>query len=116
MTNGFTVDTSTPTSVQSILGAVPEEFMLCDAYPNPFNPSTTIRYGVPERSYVRLTVINTLGQIVTDLVDAEQSAGWNQVVWNANASSGLYFYRLEAVSLSDLSRRFVAMKKMLLLK
>lgn len=85
-------------------------------YPNPFNSSTTLRYGLPSRSRVRLQVYNVLGQIVADFVNAEQAAGWNQVMWNATVASGLYFYRIEAVSVSDPNKRFVDVKKMILLK
>jgi hypothetical protein len=96
--------------------ALPESYALYQNYPNPFNPSTTLRYGLPARSHVRLRIYNILGQIVADLVNAEQDAGWNQVVWNPNFASGLYFYRLEAISVSDPSKRFVDVKKMILLK
>jgi photosystem II stability/assembly factor-like uncharacterized protein len=88
---------------------------LVQNYPNPLNPTTTIQYSLQSRSNVRLVVYNILGQIVADLVNTEQAAGWNQVVWNANVASGLYFYRIEAVSISD-GKRFVDVKKMLLLK
>lgn len=91
-------------------------FTLEQNFPNPFNPSTTLRYSLPSRSRVHLVIYNILGQLVADLVNAEQAAGWKQIVWNAGVSSGLYFYRLEAVSLSDPSKRFVNVKKMLLLK
>ncbi len=96
--------------------AAPAKFALEANFPNPFNPSTTISYGLPAQSHVRLQIYNTLGQIVADLVNAEQAAGWNQVMWNAKVASGLYFYRLEAVSVSDPNKRFVDVKKMLLLK
>jgi hypothetical protein len=65
---------------------------------------------------VQLVVYNVLGQVVSNLVNAEQPAGIQSVVWNANVSSGLYFYRLEATSKDDPSNRFVETKKMLLLK
>jgi hypothetical protein len=103
------------TGVITELG-LPTAFSLSQNFPNPFNPSTTLHYGLPSRSRVRLQVFNILGQVVTDLVNADQAAGWNQVVWNANVASGLYFYRLEAVSVSDPNKRFVDVKKMILLK
>lgn len=95
---------------------LPDKYLLRQNYPNPFNPSTTIQYALPARSRVRLRIYNVLGQVVTDLINTEQSAGWNQVVWNANVSSGLYFYRLEAVSLDNPNKRFFETKKMLLLR
>jgi len=103
------------TDVKDIV-EIPKEYALSQNYPNPFNPSTTLRYGLPSQSRVRLVVYNVLGQVVTNLVNTEQPAGWNQVVWNANVSSGLYFYRIEATSLDNPSNRFVETKKMLLLR
>jgi photosystem II stability/assembly factor-like uncharacterized protein len=98
------------------LFASPNSFALKQNYPNPFNPSTTIQYGLPILSSARLIIYNMLGQIVSELVNTEQQAGYQSVVWNANVSSGLYFYRLEATSLDDPTKRFVETKKMLLLK
>ena len=95
---------------------IPSGFSMYQNYPNPFNPSTTISYGLPARSRVHLVVFNLLGQIVAELFNGDQDAGWNQLSWNANVSSGLYFYRLEATSVSDPSKRFVDVKKMLLLR
>ena len=95
---------------------LPTDFHLNQNYPNPFNPSTTIQYGLPTRSRVKLQIFNILGQVVADLVNTEQAAGWNRVMWNANVASGLYFYRLDAVSLSDRNNRFIDVKKMTLLK
>jgi fibronectin type 3 domain-containing protein len=104
-----------PLSVEKEIN-VPREFTLNQNYPNPFNPSTTIKYGLPSRSTVRLVIYNILGQVVSDLVSSEQHAGIQSVVWNANVSSGLYFYRLEATSIDDPSKRFVETKKMLLIR
>jgi len=94
----------------------PKVFALLQNYPNPFNPTTTIQYGLPARSTVRLVVYNILGQVEKELINAEQQAGYQSAVWNANISSGMYFYRLEVVSAMDPSKRFVETKKMLLLR
>ncbi|RPI05216.1 MAG: T9SS C-terminal target domain-containing protein [Ignavibacteriae bacterium] len=104
------------TSTEQLDIGIPEEFTLKQNYPNPFNPSTTLRYGLPTRSSVRLVIYNVLGQIIDELVDAEQEAGYKSAVWNAIVTSGLYFYRLEAVSTDNPARRFVETKKMLLLR
>jgi hypothetical protein len=95
---------------------IPEMFLLAQNYPNPFNPSTTIHYGLPQRSIVRLVIYNILGQVVKELMNNEQQAGYYSLVWNANVSSGLYFYKLEAHSLVDPDKHFTAVKKMLLLR
>jgi hypothetical protein len=65
--------------------------------PNPFNPSTTIRYDLPEAAHVRLTVFDGLGRRVSELVNGQEPAGQHKVVWNATSGmSGVYFFRLEA--------------------
>lgn len=94
----------------------PVDFLLEQCFPNPFNPSTTIRFSLQTRSRVRLAVFDLLGQRVAELANEELNAGNFARVWNANVPSGLYFYRLEAVSLNDPNKRFVDVKKMVLMK
>ncbi len=91
-------------------------FVIFQNYPNPFNPSTTIRYGLTTQSFVRLVIYNILGQVVEQLVDAEQQAGYKSVIWNAKVATGMYFYKIEAISTNDPKQRFVQVKKMLLLR
>ena len=89
---------------------VPQEFSLAQNQPNPFNPITTINYSLANDSHVKITVYNTLGQVVAVLMDEYQSIGFHSVVWNAyHQPSGLYIYRLEAEG-------FVSSKKMFLQK
>ena len=104
------------TAIEKRDGFVPATFALEQNYPNPFNPSTTIRYTLPQNSSVKIAVFNTLGQRIADIVDANQSAGSYSVVWNASVSSGIYFYRLEAIGTNGLNQRFVDVKKMVVLK
>lgn len=88
----------------------PTEFSLAGNYPNPFNPSTTVRYILPTASHVRIVVYNTLGQVVASLVDADMSAGVHAATWNAtDVTSGAYFCRMEAGA-------FTAVKRMMLVK
>ncbi|MDE3056600.1 MAG: T9SS type A sorting domain-containing protein [Bacteroidota bacterium] len=108
--------TNIVTAVQNNEAEVPKEYTLSQNYPNPFNPSTTISYAVPSRSRVTLYIVNTLGQRVATLVEGEKSAGYYQVEWSPNVSSGVYFYRIEATSLNDPNKHFVAVKKLLLMK
>jgi len=107
---------SAATSQEPAKPSVPGEFSMEQNYPNPFNPSTVIRYGVPVRSHVKLEIYNMLGQRVALLADEEQDARFYETTWQAQAASGLYFYRLEAVASDDPIRSFVAVKKMLMLK
>ncbi len=80
---------------------IPEGYALGN-YPNPFNPTTTISFRIPEAQSVQLVIYNQLGQYVTTLVDQSLNAGEYQVVWHGlnekgrPVSSGLYFYRMIA--------------------
>jgi hypothetical protein len=76
---------------------LPKDFFLSENYPNPFNPTTRIRFGLPEPAHVKLSVFNILGQQVAILLDDNQTAGYHQLVWDAgNLASGLYFVMMEA--------------------
>ena len=75
----------------------PLAFALAQNFPNPFNPSTTIGYAIPDRAFVTMTVCNTLGQQVAVLQSGIQDAGAHEVMFHAShLPSGLYFYRLQA--------------------
>jgi len=94
----------------------PKEYSLSQNYPNPFNPSTTFEYTLPKESRVELTVYNAIGQKVAVLMNNAIQTGKQRIVWNAaKLSSGMYFYTLRAVSVSD-SRVFTETKKLILLK
>ncbi len=74
---------------------VPETFTLENAYPNPFNPQTTIGFGLPESAHVRLVVYDVLGRPVRVLLDATREAGAHQVIFDAtDLPSGTYLYQL----------------------
>ncbi len=77
--------------------AAPQEIVLRGNYPNPFNPVTTIRYELPERTDLRLTIYDLLGREVAVLANGVQGTGIGEVRWDAaNVASGIYFYRLQA--------------------
>jgi hypothetical protein len=91
------------------------EFNLQQNFPNPFNPSTTIRYDIKTQSRVRIEAYNTLGQRVAILVDDLQSAGRYTRQFNAaNLASGVYFYRITASALKG--ENFTKTLKMVLVK
>ena len=85
-------------------------FSLSNNYPNPFNPTTTINYQIPELSFVTLKVFDVLGSEIATLVNEENPSGRYKAEFDAtDLPSGIYFYRLQAGS-------FVETKKMMLLK
>ena len=96
--------------------AAPRKFSLSQNFPNPFNPSTTVRFTLPIESRVLLRIFNVQGQMVQRLVDGVFVPGVHEVSWYADVSSGVYVFKLEAISLESPQRRFVEAKKMLLLK
>lgn len=103
-------------SIKSNSEIIPGEFALYQNYPNPFNPSTTIRYGLPSPSRVSLKIYNILGQQIAEIIQKEQSEGSYEVLWIADVASGLYFYRLDAVSMTDPNKKYSQLKKMVLLR
>ena len=96
--------------VQNEQRIVPTSISLLNNYPNPFNPSTTIRYQLPSMMHIRVSVYNIIGQEVATLVNEIKDAGEYSVTFDASRlASGLYLYQLKAGS-------FVQTKKMLLIK
>ena len=90
--------------------SAPLTFSLSQNYPNPFNPTTTIKYTLPEESNVKLTLINSLGEKVMDLVNGKVNSGNHEVKLNgSNLASGIYFYRLQ-------TEKYTSVKKLILLK
>jgi hypothetical protein len=89
---------------------IPDDFALHQAYPNPFNPVTTIQYALPEDIHVELIIYDILGRQVTELVSTMQQAGYHKVVWNGNNNaSGLYIIKMAAGD-------FISTQKLMLVK
>jgi hypothetical protein len=94
----------------------PDTPYLIQAYPNPFNPTTTIQFSIPQASKVDLIVFNIKGQTVKQLVDDKLDEGHHSIIWNGNnesgkkVSSGVYLYKLNVNGKNE------SMKKCLLLK
>lgn len=92
------------------IAALPENYNLYQNFPNPFNPTTTIKYDIKENSFVSLKVYDLLGREITSLVNEMKLAGRYEVEFiAANLSSGIYYYQLKA---SD----YIQTKKMMILK
>ena len=105
------------TAVSPASGNVPAIYSLLQNYPNPFNPATRISYTLPTQSYVTLKIFDVLGREVQTLVDGIQQPGHDEKIVNASTlASGLYFYRLDATSVSDPARHFSQTRKMVLVK
>ena len=90
------------TSVEKISGDLrPTSFELEQNFPNPFNPTTTIRFLVPTAGKVKMTVYDVLGRVVTTLLEREMEAGRYSVIWEAGGrASGVYFCVLQAGSVT----------------
>jgi hypothetical protein len=92
----------------------PNGELLITNYPNPFNPSTTVHYAIPEADHVTIEVYNVLGQRILTLVDEFKNAGYHSVDWNGRdatgeqVSSGVYFYKVQTGGLVHVQKMMVA--------
>ena len=92
------------------LRMLPETFSLETAYPNPFNPVTTLDFSLPIESKVSLIIYNLQGRVVSTLLESNMEPGYHTVQWNAdNHSSGIYFVKMHAGS-------YVSTQKLILVK
>jgi hypothetical protein len=90
------------TGITSTGEIVPADFKLNQNFPNPFNPSTTISFSIPQAEHVKLSVYDLSGREVSLLLDKFLNAGNYRINWSAlNVSSGIYFYKLEAGGFSE---------------
>jgi photosystem II stability/assembly factor-like uncharacterized protein len=96
--------------VNVISAEVPKEFKLFANYPNPFNPSTKIKFNMPKSEYATLKIYNSTGKLISEVFSNTFAAGSYEVEWTAsNLSSGIYFYKLESASFTD-TRRMILVK------
>ena len=101
--------------IPSNIVGIPSQFSLNQNFPNPFNPSTTISYDLPEKTFVNLTIYNIMGSKIRTLIDFEQDIGNKLVVWDSkddfgnSVSAGIYLYSIK-------TNNFLESKKMVLLK
>ncbi len=112
----FTFKTLKLTGTNNAGNIIPDNYIVYQNYPNPFNPLTVIRYALPSESKISIIVYNILGQEIKTLLNTTESAGYHEVNFNAgNLASGIYFYRITAVS-TDGKKEFVDVKKLVLMK
>ena len=100
---------------------IPDKFSVYPAYPNPFNPVTTLMYDLPERSFVSLKVYDINGRLIKTLINSISSEGVKSVQWHGTndqgepVATGMYFSRFEAIS-QKTGEIFTSSNKMILLK
>ncbi len=96
--------------VNLISADVPKEFKLFNNYPNPFNPTTKIRFNMPKSEFATLKIYSSTGKLVAELFNNNFAAGSYEVEWTAsNFASGIYFYKIESASFTD-TRRMILVK------
>ena len=89
---------------------LPESYSLSPAYPNPFNPTTTISFAIPVDAQVSISIYNLQGREISSLMNGAHKAGYHEVIWNAdNQSSGVYLVRM-------IAENYISTEKLILLK
>jgi len=84
------------------IAEIPQHYALRQNYPNPCNPTTMIEFDVPEDRHVEIAIFNLRGEVISELINRDMSAGSYKMLWNGrdhsgkSVSSGLYFYRMTA--------------------
>ena len=103
------VDTVVITQVSCAPGPV-SGYVLAQNYPNPFNPTCTIRYDVPKSQWVRLSVYDVFGRLISVLIDSDVAAGTHKPIFDgSNLASGVYIYRLQTDAFTQ-TRRMVLVR------
>ena len=100
---------NTVTDVE-INNELPEEFALSQNFPNPFNPSTTIKFSIPVQGSYKLKIYNIIGEQVAQLINGKLDPGHHEVHFNArNLASGVYLYNLVGKNV-NITRKMILMK------
>jgi len=98
------------TGISNISGEAPSVYSLSQNFPNPFNPSTSIKFGLPKDGFVSLKIFDVTGKEIMKLLSADMKAGSYKIDFNAaDLSSGIYYYQITSGS-------FVETRKMILIK
>jgi hypothetical protein len=110
------------TGVETVSYNLPETFSLTQNFPNPFNPTTEIQFGVPRDSKVQIIIYDILGRKMKTLVDNQIAPGTYRATWDGRddnglgVASGVYLYRIVAKNSSGSGQDFVLTKKMIMMK
>ncbi len=113
--NATIIENGALLSVNNYNSEAPTNFSLRQNFPNPFNPSTKIRFEIPKQSQVKLSVFDITGRLIETLMDEPLGTGNYELQWNGQRfSSGVYFYRL--IVSSNEGKTFTETKKMLMIK
>ena len=89
---------------------IPIHYTLTKPYPNPFNPSTTISFSIPQSEMVSINIYDITGKLITTLINDNLNIGYHSIDWDGtNHSSGMYLVRME-------SGEYVETQKLLLVK
>jgi hypothetical protein len=105
-----------PIGIITLSNEIPDKFYLSQNFPNPFNPTTNIRFDIAKAGHVRMVVYDAAGRQVAELINERYDAGKYITDFNGtNLSSGIYFYKLVVDSFGETSD-FTSIKKMILIK
>ncbi len=100
--------------------SLPDEFTVKSAYPNPFNPTTTIHYGIPDARIITIMIYDLMGRRVATLFHNEQQAGWYEITWNGLLNNGSLapasMYLFKIIAGNDLSAKEIKTIKITLVK
>jgi hypothetical protein len=89
---------------------IPKQFYVKPNYPNPFNPETTIEFGVSQKTKVQITVYDVNGRLITTLLNGSVNAGTHKIKWNAaQYASGMYIYKVAAEK-QTITKKFILLK------
>ena len=113
--HSYEIGSCNNSNLNTSIELLPKNYTLNQNYPNPFNPITTLKYSLPSRVKVRLTIYDMMGEVVKTLIEEHQNPGYKLVQWDATnsrgypVSAGVYIYNIEAGN-------FRQSKKMIFLK
>ena len=100
-----TIQVEDVVSISRVGLGIPDEYSLGHNYPNPFNPRTTIKYGLPKRAKVKISIYDISGNLIKTILNEQKEAGYHKVIWNTNdVSTGVYIYRIQTDNFTDVKK------------